>query len=235
MEYKNSKVTDEILPEGVTQLYQGHIVHSDAVGNDVLGQRIARRLKIDPAVACNILGAYATEFLDAVEAGERPVMDGVFTTRFTCDGAFDAEDDVWKPGRNAVGLAIVTLDPVKGAAAGIVPTNVLGKVTVQLLGSQDATTREQNAVTKGHALLCQGVGLNCRHQASADEGLFVVDADGAEHRLAITDCTKVTLDATVPDDVPAGTYRLEVRSRAGEGANRSLVTARIANFTVKAA
>ena len=68
MEYKNSKVTDEILPEGVTQLYQGHIVHADAVGNDVLGQRIARRLKIDPAVACNILNAYATEFLDYIIA-----------------------------------------------------------------------------------------------------------------------------------------------------------------------
>ena len=101
MEYKNSKVTDEILPEGVTQLYQGHIVHADAVGNDVLGQRIAKRLKIDPAVACNILNAYATEFLDAVEAGERPVMEGVFSSRFTCDGAFDAEDDGFDRGVRA--------------------------------------------------------------------------------------------------------------------------------------
>ena len=234
MEYKNSKVTDEILPEGVTQLYQGHIVHADAVGNDVLGQRIAKRLKIDPAVACNILNAYATEFLDAVEAGERPVMEGVFSSRFTCDGAFDAEDDAWKPGRNAVGLAIVTADPVKGSVAGIVPTNVLGKVTVQLLGAQDRTTYEQNAVTKGHTLLCQGKGLRIT-AANGDEGLFVVAADGTAHKLAVTASTQGTIDATVPDEVPAGTYSLEARSRAGEGTNRSLVTARIANFTVKAA
>ena len=124
---------------------------------------------------------------------------------------------------------------MRNAAADIAPENTMKPVTVQLLGSQDGTTREQNAVTKGNVLLCQGVGLNCRYQVSEDEGLFVVGADGAEHKLAITDCTKVTLDATVPDDVPAGEYRLEIRSRAGEGKERTLVRASINGFVIKAA
>ena len=49
------------------------------------------------------------------------------------------------------------------------------------------------------------------------------------------DCTQGTIDFTVPDEVPAGTYRLEVRSRAGEGLNRTLVTASIGEFAIKAA
>mgnify|MGYP003309219346 CR=1 FL=1 len=58
---------------------------------------------------------------------------------------------------------------------------------------------------------------------------------GAEKKLTITDCTQGTIDFTVPDEVPAGTYRLEVRSRAGEGLNRTLVTASIGEFAIKAA
>ena len=46
-------------------------------------------------------------------------------------------------------------------------------------------------------------------------------------------CTQVC-DAIAPD-VPAGTYRLEVRSRAGEGKERTLVRASINGFVIKAA
>ena len=124
---------------------------------------------------------------------------------------------------------------VRDAANDLRPVNVLKPVTVQLLGVQDATTYEQNAVVKGHTGLCQGVGLAGRYQVHEDEGLFVIGADGAERKLTITDCTQGTIDFTVPDEVPAGTYRLEVRSRAGEGLNRTLVTASIGEFAIKAA
>ena len=83
--------------------------------------------------------------------------------------------------------------------------------------------------------LCQGVGLAGRYQTHEDEGLFVIGADGAEKKLTITDCTQGTIDFTVPDDIEAGEYRIEVRSRAGEGLNRTLVRASINGFTIKAA
>ena len=40
----------------------------------------------------------------------------------------------------------------------------------------------------------------------------LLDWGGAERKLTITDCTQGTIDFTVPDEVPAGTYRLEARS-----------------------
>ena len=123
------------------------------------------------------------------------------------------------------------LQPPSGEA--LHPSAHVKTIDVQLLGAQDATTYEQNAVTRGHTGLCQGVGLNCRYQVSEDEGLFVIAADGAEKKLTITDCSAGTIDFTVPDDVEAGEYRVEVRSHAGEGKNRTLVKASINGFTVK--
>ena len=123
-------------------------------------------------------------------------------------------------------------DAVKFAAKDLVPENVLKPVQIQLLGAQDATTFEQNAVVRGHTLLCQGKGVKIT-AGNADEGLFVVAADGTAHRLDVVSSTQGEIDATVPDGVPAGTYALEVRGRAGNGTNRMLVSARIPGFTVR--
>ena len=69
--------------------------------------------------------------------------------------------------------------------------------------------------------------------ANAHEGLYLIAEDGTAHRLAVTSSTQGEIDATVPDEVPAGTYVLEVCGRAGNGTNRMLVSARISGFTVK--
>jgi len=236
MEFRNTKVSDELVPEGVSQLYQGHVVKSDAVNAEALSQRVAERLKVDVAVVRNILSAFAAQLDDAIRNGERPVFDGVFTTRFVVNGSFDSEDDAWDASRNSLGLAFVTLDPVKGSVAGIVPTNVLGKVQIQLLGAQDATTFEQNTLVVGHTLLCQGKNVKIT-AANADEGLFLVKGStGTEYKATVTANTAGTIDATFASTLPAGDdYALVVRGRGGNGVNRSLVSARIANFIVKAA
>ena len=71
------------------------------------------------------------------------------------------------------------------------------------------------------------------NETISDEGLYLTAEDGTEHKLAVISSTQGEIDATVPDEVPAGTYTLEVRGRAGNGTNRMLVSARITGFTVK--
>jgi len=236
MEFKNTQVSDELLPEGVTQLYQGHVVKSDPVSTEELAQRVANRLKVDVNVVRNCISAFAAQINDCIAAGERPVFDGVFQSRITVNGSFESEDDVWDASRNSLGLAFVTVDPVKSSVAGIVPTNVLGKVQIQLLGAQDATTYEQNCLTIGHTLLCQGKNVKIT-SANADEGLFLVKGStGTEYKATITANTAGTIDATFASTIPAGEdYTLVIRGRGGNGLNRTLVMAKISNFTVKAA
>jgi len=41
MEFKNTKVSADLVPVGTDQLYQGHVVKSDPVSTAELGERIA--------------------------------------------------------------------------------------------------------------------------------------------------------------------------------------------------
>ena len=224
------------VPEAVSaekSVYQPHLSSAGTCETGAIAAKVAARTKDDAEVIKSVYAVTATVIRELLAQGMRIVLDGLCRIELEPRGSMEAEDSTWDPARNSIAAVVIPSAEIRDAANGLRPVNVLKTVDVQLLGAQDATTHEQNAVTRGDVLLCQGVGLNCRYQVSEDEGLFVIDADGAEHKLAITDCTKVTLDATVPDDVPAGEYRLEIRSRAGEGKNRTLVRASISGFTVK--
>lgn len=228
-----TQVCDAISPD--KGLWQPHLSSAGVCETGTLVSEVADTTKDNAAFVRGYLSILTDSIKRHLALGERVTIDGLCRFEIYPEGSLPAVDAPWDPTRNRLVVSCIPYDAVKNAAADIAPENTMKPVTVQLLGSQDGTTREQNAVTKGNVLLCQGVGLNCRYQVSEDEGLFVVGADGAEHKLAITDCTKVTLDATVPDDVPAGEYRLEIRSRAGEGKERTLVRASINGFVIKAA
>lgn len=228
-----SQVSDAIAPD--RGLWQPHLSSTGICETGTLIGEVADQTKDNAAFLRGYLSMLTDSVKKHLALGERVTIDGLCRFEIYPEGSLPAVDASWDPTRNRLVVACIPYDAVRNAAADIAPENTMKPVDVRLLGSQDATTHEQNAVTKGNVLLCQGVGLNCRYQVSEDEGLFAIAADGAEHKLAISDCTRVTLDAAVPDDVPAGTYRLEVRSRAGEGRERTLVRASIAEFVIKAA
>ena len=228
-----TKVSEALSPE--KSVWQPHLSSVGVCETDAIAAMVAARTKESVEVVKSTLAAETEVIRETLAQGMRVVIDGFCRIEIEPQGSMDAEDSAWDPARNGLAAVVIPTAEIRNAANGLRPANVLKPVTVQLLGAQDATTTEQNAVVKGHTGLCQGVGLACRYQVNADEGVFAVAADGTEHKLTITDCSQGTIDFTVPEDVPAGTYRLEVRSRAGEGTNRTLVTASIAEFVIKAA
>ena len=232
LSFNCTKVNEAVSAD---QAYQPHLSSAGVCETGAIAAKVAARTKDDVEVIKSVYAVTATVIRELLAQGMRIVLDGLCRIELEPRGSMEAEDSTWDPARNSIAAVVIPSAEIRNAANGLRPVNVLKTVDVQLLGAQDATTHEQNAVTRGHTLLCQGVGLNCRYQVNEDEGLFVIDADGAERKLTVTDCTNVTLDATVPDDVPAGEYRLEVRSRAGSGKERTLVKASIASFTIKAA
>jgi len=235
LQFKATKVCDDLLPEGVSQLYQGHIVKSDQVDTSSLAERVATRTRFDLAVVRNIIASFGDEMLAAVRSGERPVVEGLFTTRFVVNGSFTSEDDTWDPARHSVGLAFIVLDPTKSAISEITPLNVLGKVTVRLNGAQDATTLEQNAVTGTNTLLLQGVNIKIT-AANTDEGVWLMRNGADVEKATVTESTAGTIDCHFAGTAVAGDdYVLQVRGRGGLGTNRSLVSSSISGFTVKTA
>lgn len=230
LSFNCTKVNEALSPD---QAYQPHLSSVGVCKTDAIAAKIAARTKDDAEVIKTVLAVQTQVIRDLLAQGLRVVIDGLCRIELEPRGSMDAEDSVWDPAKNSIAPVVIPSEEIKSAANGLRPVNVLKPVNVQFLGVQDATNYEQNAVTKGHTGLCQGVGLNCRYQVSEDEGLFVIAADGAEKKLTITNCTAGTIDFTVPDDVEAGEYRIEVRSRAGEGKNRTLVRASINGFTIK--
>ena len=231
--YNCTKVPEAVSAEKT--VWQPHLSSAGVCETSAIAAKVAARTKDDAEVIKSVYAVTGSVIRELLAQGMRVVIDGLCRIELEPRGSMAAEDSAWDPAKNSIAAVVIPSAEVRDAANELRPVNVLKTVDVQLLGSQDATTHEQNAVTKGNILLCQRVGLNCRYQVNEDEGLFVIAQDGAERKLTVTDCTLVTLDATIPDDVPAGEYRLEVRSRAGEGTNRTLVKASIASFTIKAA
>lgn len=226
--FTNTRVNGSICEE---QKYQSHVTSSGVCSTETVTTEAAGNLKDSAAYLGSVFGEVAKIVKEHLQLGERVTLDGICRLELAAEGSADTEDAPWDPKRNRLVVNAIAYDAVKYAAKDIVPENTLKPVTIQLLGAQDETTLEQDAVTKGNRLLCQGKNVKVT-AANPDEGLFVVNASG-EHKLDVTDSTAGTVDATVPEDVPAGVYTLELRGRGGHGTNRMLVTARIANFEIK--
>lgn len=230
--FTNVKVSGAIA--GEDQRFRAVINTAGACSVEDLAEQVAKDLKEPTAYVLSILRQTCAAVAERVGRGERVLLDDLCHVELEALGAFPTEDTGWDSERNAIVARAIPYDTVKFAAKDLVPENTLKPVAIQLLGAQDETTYEQNAVVKGHTLLLQGKNLRIT-AANADEGVYVVADDGTAHKLAVTASTAGTVDATVPEAVPAGAYTLEVRGRNGNGTNRMLVTARIAGFTVRAA
>ena len=229
--FANTKCCEAVTGDGK---YQSHVTSAGVCDTDTLAADVAENLKDSGAYIATVLreaGVSARKFL---KEGQRVVIDGVCRLEIAAEGSAPSEDTPWNPDENRLVVNAIANAAIRDAAKDIIPENVLKPVAIQLLGAQDQTTLEQNAVVKGNVLLLQGKGVKIT-AANADEGVFVVKGTD-EHKLAVTESTQGTVDCTVPEDVPADRYdRIEVRGRAGNGTNRMLVTASITGFEIKAA
>ena len=229
--YSSNLINSAISAE---QRYQAKVNGGDAIDLDTLAAEIAAKCREDSAYVKSVLTQLGVAIKKHLAQAERVSIDGFCRFEFYIEGGFDAADSTWDSEKNAVIVRCILNEDIKNVVADIVPVNTLSKVTIQLLGAQDATTYEQNILTLGNTLLVQGKNLIIT-QSNLDEGLYLVK-DGNEYKGTITANTAGTIDATFGNDVPVGEgYTLEVRGRAGLGTSRSLVTAKISNFTVKAA
>ena len=233
VKYYCTKCSEAVVGTG-NQLYQGHIDGLETVGSETVIQKAADETKVPVTTLTNAANAIGTVIKNYISRGYRVVWEGAFGSGFKIKGGFDSEDDTFDPERHKLQPYFYALKNVRDAAADITPVNTLSKVSIAIYGAQDKTTKEQNSVTGGNTLLIQGKYVKLT-VANADEGVYLVASDGTEYKAVIESSDQQTVDCHWATTVPAGEYRLELRGRAGNGTNRSLVTASIATFTVKAA
>ena len=229
--YSNTKVSDAISSD---QAYQSHLTSSGVVKLAAIAEDVADNMKDNKNRVTGIINELGNQVKAHLAAGERVTIDGLVRFEIESSGSFQYEDEAWDETKHKLTVSAIPYADVRDAAKDIVPVNTLAQVSISLLGAQDGTTYEQNTLTIGNTLLAQGKNLQIT-VANADEGMFLCKGVN-EYKGTITANTAGTIDATFPSDIEPGEgYTLEVRGRAGLGLNRSLVTASISNFTVKAA
>jgi len=231
--FTNNKI-DGAITTG--ERYQSKINTAGTLTTGQLAGEVAKNLKESSTFVEGLLKEITKVTADHLAKGERVLLDGLCHIELTGEGSFATEDAPWDPDEHRIAAKAVPYAAIRNATAALVPTNTLPTVTIQLLGAQDAITKEQNALTVGNTLLCQGKNIQVT-AAHADEGFYLVK--GTESfKGTLTDNTAGTADVTFPGLTAAEAgegWTLEIRGRAGLGTNRMLVTARIADFTVKAA
>ena len=228
--FTNNKIDTALT--GGEQKYQSKINSAGIVTTAELAAEIAENLKESENHVASFLKEVTSVAADKLAEGNRVLLDGLCRLELYGEGTFATEDESWDQNKHRIIVRAIPYDEIKYAAKDVVPANTLSKVTIQLLGAQDQTTLEQNTLTIGDTLLCQGKNIQVT-TANADEGFYLVN-DEHTYKATVAASTAGTADLTFPD-ATAGEYTLEVRGRAGLGVNRSLVTASIKNFTVKAA
>ena len=225
------KIAEELVGTGV-QAYRGSVTAAGTYSLDDVASLAAESLGDNETYVKAVAATIKEIILDKIVGGNRVIVDGLGHFEFYAEGTFDTADEAWDSDKHSVVIRLNLYQDLKKAIEAIVPTNTLSKVTIQLLGAQDAVTYAQNELTIGNTLLLQGKNIQVT-AANTDEGYFLVN-DEHTFKATVASCTAGTADVTFPDAV-AGTYTLEVRGRAGLGLDRSLVSASIKNFTVKAA
>lgn len=152
--FANSKINETI--SGERQRYQSHITSAGVFETGPLAAETADNLKDSAAYVETILREAIGTAQRHLALGERVTIDGLCRLEIAAEGSSPSEDAPWDPAANRLVVNAIAYDAVKFAAKDLVPENVLKPVQIQLLGAQDATTFEQNAVVRGHTLLCQG-------------------------------------------------------------------------------
>ena len=129
---------------------------------------------------------------------------------------FEDEDDRFDPARHQVALNLKLKQPMKDALSQlkveVIPHNTPLPLIKKVFDRKSRTTNDR--LTPGHQLDIHGDLLKIGDEAAEDQGVYLVNTSNAEEtKIAyFFQNTAKTLEVELPEDLKAGTYRLEVRT-----------------------
>lgn len=134
----------------------------------------------------------------------------------TISGVFNGVNDQFDPQRHQVLIGIIANGEFKDAVGELILEKVAGKVRQPEINSvYDLKSQQSDAVlTSGHMIEVRGAKLKFDN-AVVDEGVFLINmSDNSEVKIAQVHVNLPgKLFAMLPDNLPAGSYSLEIRNR----------------------
>lgn len=198
-------------------------------------KEIARLINMNEPFAKTTTQIVLEKTIEFALTGKR-VETEMFSMYLTGRGGFKGTSDRWDPAKHSLHLAINLKGELKAKMADIEFVNVSEGIKVALYSVGDEIWAEDGVIagTAGSTvkIVCDNGKILAGRE---DEGVWLLDLeDTIVQKLTVTNSTEQTCDATVPETVPAGEYKVMLAARNGEGLERGVGVA-YKKITVKGA
>ena len=225
------------LTKGGKPCYIVRIINNgtEYLSDSSLMKEIARLINMNEPFAKTTAQIVLEKTIEFALTGKR-VETEMFSMYLTGRGGFNGTADRWNPAKHSLHLVINLKGELKAKLADIEFVNVSEGIKVSLYSVGDEIWAEDGVIagTAGSTvkIVCDnGKVLSGRD----DEGVWLLDLeDTVVQKLTVTNSTEQTCDATVPETVPAGEYKVMLAARNGEGLERGVGVA-YKKITVKGA
>jgi hypothetical protein len=166
-----------------------------------------------------VIDNYWSTIAEYIRSGEA-YSDDYISTRFGISGVFRDDDDQFDPARHAVQVNVLLKDSITDVTEEI----ALRKVDGRKIGPEIDTVYDwgsetnDDILTPGDVLEISGKHLKS-HDNVDQEGVFFVNQseDSEVEGEQIRTNEPKTLTLRIPEDLAAGTYRIEVRNTSRNG------------------
>ena len=198
-------------------------------------KEIARLINMNEPFAKTTTQIVLEKTIEFALTGKR-VETEMFSMYLTGRGGFNGTADRWDPAKHSLHLAINLKGALKAKMADIEFVNVSEGIKVALYSVGDEIWAEDGVIAGTAGSTVKIVCDNGKILAGRDdEGVWLLDLeDTVVQKLTVTNSTEQTCDATVPETVPAGEYKVMLAARNGEGLERGVGVA-YRKITVKGA
>ena len=198
-------------------------------------KEIARLINMNEPFAKTTTQIVLKKAIELALTGKR-VETEMFSMYLTVRGGFKGTSDRWDPAKHSLHLVINLKGELKAKMADIEFVNVSEGIKVALYSVGDEIWAEDGVIAGTAGSTVKIVCDNGKVLAGRDdEGVWLLDLEGTVvQKLTVTNSTEQTCDATIPETVPAGEYKVMLAARNGEGLERGVGVA-YKKITVKGA
>ena len=211
---------------------RGSTLHNEDIADIIVGK--GSELRKETIVS--VLNQRDTEVSEWLCSGGS-FADGIVQMSPRVSGVWESAKDTFDATKHKKTLDVVITSAFKAA---------LEKVQVVVLGEKNAvaniaritdtaTGKTDGTVTIGDDILLEGERIKVFDMDDEEQGVFIVDADGVEHRvsrrLSVNKPTQVM--ARIPSDVSAGKVKIVVKTRFAGNKDTALKTLRVITYPVE--
>ncbi|MBR2355546.1 MAG: hypothetical protein IKA69_04145 [Kiritimatiellae bacterium] len=211
--HQNTGATSESAP------YTGNYISKETVGESAFAEAVASKCGLPAIQVAAIIDGAFEAFEELESAGLVRVHTDLGVVCGVISGSFPTSDVAFDPERNSLELALRLDDSIRLSLSDVTPKIVTDETVTKLRVDNVMDIEEERPMNLIHGRhVFRVAGLN---MVLGDEGaaIYLQDKNGTTFPVAVDEVvSKQLFKAHTAELIPAGDYKLVVKSRAGDAA-----------------